>query len=114
MRENGRVVFMFRAFAGPPKIVRFHGAGEVVTPTSPAWDALHGAFPADPAARAIILVGVQRVSDSCGYGIPELAFVQDRDAMKRWAETRGLAAPPQYRRDMNSHSIDGLPALDPD
>ena len=38
VRENGRIVFMFCAFAGPPKIVRFHGAGEVVTPTSP-----HGA-----------------------------------------------------------------------
>src|ERR671917_972342 len=31
LRENGRIVFMFCAFAGPPKIVRLHGTGEVVT-----------------------------------------------------------------------------------
>jgi hypothetical protein len=37
LRENGRIVFMFCALAGPPKIVRFHGKGEVATPASPAW-----------------------------------------------------------------------------
>ena len=31
LRENGRIVFTFCAFAGPPKIVRLHGTGEVVT-----------------------------------------------------------------------------------
>ena len=29
LRENGRIVMMFCAFEGPPKIVRLHGRGEV-------------------------------------------------------------------------------------
>lgn len=27
LRENGRIVIMFGAFAGPPRIVRLHGVG---------------------------------------------------------------------------------------
>src|SRR5918995_4859223 len=30
LRENGRIVVMFCAFDGPPKILRLHGTGEVV------------------------------------------------------------------------------------
>ncbi|MBV9595144.1 MAG: pyridoxamine 5'-phosphate oxidase family protein, partial [Actinobacteria bacterium] len=29
LRENGRIVLMFSAFTGPPKIVRLHGRGHV-------------------------------------------------------------------------------------
>src|SRR5262252_5743717 len=32
LRDNGRIVVMFCAFTGPPKIVRLHGRGTVVTP----------------------------------------------------------------------------------
>src|SRR3954464_13626773 len=35
LRENGRIVVMFCAFEGPPKILRLHGRGEVVTPDDP-------------------------------------------------------------------------------
>ena len=37
VRENGRIVLMFCAFSGPPKIVRLHGRGTVVTKTTPDW-----------------------------------------------------------------------------
>src|SRR5919201_7094587 len=40
LRENGRIVLMFCAFAGPPKIVRLHGSGTVVTPESPRFHEL--------------------------------------------------------------------------
>jgi hypothetical protein len=32
IRENQRIVLMFCAFNGPPKIVRLHGVGEAITP----------------------------------------------------------------------------------
>jgi hypothetical protein len=34
VRENKRIVLMFCAFDGPPKIVRFHGTGSIITPRS--------------------------------------------------------------------------------
>src|ERR671927_1519199 len=32
LRDNGRIVLMFCAFQGPPKILRLHGTGRVVLP----------------------------------------------------------------------------------
>ena len=112
LRENGRIVLMFCAFAGPPKIVRLHGTGTVVTKTSEEWSAWCDRFPVFPSTRSIIVVDVTRISDSCGFGVPRMDFKADRDTMTRWAETKGSAALPAYRRAKNSASIDGLPALD--
>lgn len=109
LRENGRIVLMFCAFEGPPKIVRFHGTGEVVVPGSEHWDELAARLPSKPSTRAIIRIQVTRVSDSCGYGVPLMHFVEDRDAMDRWVDKRGLGNLPAYRREKNATSIDGLP-----
>ncbi|HXZ51400.1 MAG TPA: pyridoxamine 5'-phosphate oxidase family protein [Burkholderiales bacterium] len=111
LRENGRIVLMFCAFSGPPKIVRLHGAGNVVTPASGEWPELHARFPGQLGARAIVDVEVSRISDSCGYGVPIFAGVEERVALPRWAETRGPQGLQAYRREKNVRSIDGLPSL---
>lgn len=113
LRENGRIVLMFCAFEGPPKIIRFHGRGEVVAPASPDWAALAAAMPSHPSMRAIIRVAVTRVSDSCGFGVPHMTFAGERDAMDRWVQAKGLENLPAYRREKNARSIDGLPAVEP-
>ena len=40
LRENGRIVVMFCAFEGPPRILRLHGRGEVVPTDSERFEAL--------------------------------------------------------------------------
>lgn len=112
VRENGRIVLMFCAFSGPPKIVRLHGQGSVITKRSADWPAWSARFPAMAAPRSIIVIDVHRVSDSCGYGVPQMDFVQDRDVLDRWAKAKGADALPAYRRGKNTTSIDALPALD--
>jgi len=111
LRENGRIVLMFCSFEGSPMIVRFHGKGEVIFPTSPKWATLHGIFPNYPGVRSIIRVEITRVSDSCGFGVPYFEFVGERDSMQRWAETKGDVGLALYRNEKNARSIDGLPAL---
>jgi len=111
LRENGRCVLMFCAFSGAPKIVRLHGTGTVVEPDMPGFDELRKEFPDYVGTRAIITVRVTRVSDSCGFAVPRLEFVEDRDSLERWADKKGPEAMGQYRRDRNARSIDGLPAL---
>src|SRR5947207_14079912 len=74
VRENGRIVLMFCAFAGPPKIVRLHGTGEVVTPGSPDYESLRALFPDYPGVRGIVRVRLSRISDSCGYAVPRYEF----------------------------------------
>ena len=112
LRENGRIVLMFCAFSGPPKIVRLHGKGTVVTRTSPDWDAWCSRFAAMAAPRSVIVADVTRVSDSCGYGVPTMDYKEDRDVLARWVATNGTAVLQSYRREKNAQSIDGLPALD--
>ena len=113
LRENGRIVFMFCALNGPPKIVRLHGRGEVVTQAShpTRWQELMAHFAPQPGVRSIITADITRISDSCGYGVPKYEFVGDRDAIQRWVDTRGVAALPAYRQEKNLKSLDGLPSL---
>src|SRR5512140_201417 len=45
LRENGRIVMMFCAFEGPPKILRLHGAGEFIGIGDARFDELCTKFP---------------------------------------------------------------------
>jgi len=113
LRDNGRVVIMFCAFAGPPNIVRLHGTGRAVLPADPDHDGLLAAF---PGARthglpSIIDVTVERISASCGFAVPLMDYVGDRDLLAEWAGRRTDADLADYANTRNAHSIDGLPAL---
>lgn len=111
LRENGRIVFMFCAFDGPPKIVRFHGRGDYCTPGSAGFEEVAEAFRILPGTRGIVRCRVQRISDSCGFSVPRYDFKEDRDTLVRWAESRGDEGLKEYRTNRNAASIDGLPGL---
>jgi hypothetical protein len=111
LRENGRIVVMFCGFTGPPQIVRLHGRGRVVLPTDEEWGTYGAKFADRRGARAIIVVDVMRVSDSCGYAVPRFEFVDERDLLDRWASNRSDADLATYQATRNAESIDGLPAL---
>lgn len=113
VRENGRIVIMFCAFSGPPKIVRFHGKARIVTPREPAWGAMRGHFPDHLGARALVDIDVTRVSDSCGYGVPTFEKMSQREALDLWTQKRGADGLVAYRQQKNARSIDGLPAFEP-
>jgi hypothetical protein len=112
LRENGRIVLMFCAFEGPPRIVRFHGRGEVILPNDPAFSELASHLDHDlHGVRSVIRVNVDRIAQSCGFGVPLYEFVKDRDGMRKWCEHRDTAALRDYAAQKNATSIDGLPAL---
>src|SRR5687767_12103553 len=110
-RENGRIVIMFCAFEGPPKIVRLHGMGEVCFPGSPQFDALSSSFPAHIGSRAIVRARLTRISDSCGYAVPQYRYRGDRNTLSRWSESKGHDGLAQYRQATNARSLDGLPGI---
>ena len=111
LRENGRIVLMFCAFAGRPRIVRLHGRGEPVLPGDPRFGELAGRFSQHPGVRAVVRVEVDRVADSCGYAVPLMDFVGDRDVLDMWAHKKGERRLVTYRAAKNAASIDGLPGL---
>ena len=112
LHDNGRIVVMLCAFEGPPRIVRLHGRGEVLEA-----DAVE--FPDTTALpqqhRTVIRVDVERIADSCGFGVPLMAYEGERPQSLGWAQSRlakgGPGALDEYVAEQNAVSIDGLPAL---
>jgi hypothetical protein len=111
VHENGRIVIMFCAFEGPPKIVRLRGHGRVVLPAQPEFAELRSQFPKDRthAQRSVIVVDVQRVADSCGYSVPRMTFVEDRDILDLHQLKKPATYYAEYWDVHNAASIDGLP-----
>ena len=109
LRENGRITFMWCSFEGPPRIVRIHARGRVVSADDVSFQ---GVFNETPGARSIIVATAERVSDSCGYSVPILKYEKERSRLREWADTKSEQELKDYRQDKNSVSIDGLPALD--
>ena len=115
LRQNGRIVILFCAFEGPPKIVRLHGRGEAVEPGSGEFARLAPAFGGAEhfAVRSIIRIDVDRISDSCGYGVPRMRFEGDRNQLELWAEKKGPDSIRTYQATKNAESIDGIDGLRP-
>jgi hypothetical protein len=109
LAENGRIVFMFCAFKGAPKVLRLHGVGEYHLPTSAAFREVRGLFPELPGTRGIVRARLSRISDSCGWAVPRYDFVNERDTLVRWSESEGPAGLENFRADLNIQSVDGLP-----
>jgi Pyridoxamine 5'-phosphate oxidase len=121
LRENGRVVVMFCAFSGPPRVVRLHGVGHPVMPGDERFENLRNeaafADPAVPQARrAIVEVEVGRIASSCGYGVPLMSYEGERPHLDAWSAKRlrsgGPDALARYQAEKNAESIDGLPAVE--
>lgn len=112
LRENGRIVVMFCAFEGSPRILRLHGKGTVITPNDPQFAELAKRFPGNLGTRAVVHVAVRRVTTSCGYAVPLMDFIGHRDGLEKWANTKGPEKLRDYRTQKNQFSIDGLPAFD--
>ena len=117
LRENGRICVMLCAFAGPPRIVRLHGHGEVHQIGDPGFEALvvRLGFTPDRGARSIIRIDLDRIADSCGYDVPLMLLEGRRPQRADWNESRvrahGESGLLDYIRENNGQSIDGLPGI---
>jgi hypothetical protein len=121
LRQNHQITIMFCSFDAAPKILRLYGTAEVVLPGDQRWAELAGSFgrqcaDAGPrgSERAVIVVDVHRIADSCGYAVPVMELVAERDLLDAWAGRKTADELEAYRAEKNAASIDGLPALDPE
>ena len=111
LRDNGRITLMACAFEGAPRISRIYGAGIVHEVGTPEFAELMTNFPELPGRRAIIDIAVDRVTTSCGYAVPMMDLVSDRDRLLEWARAKGDDGLVDYRASKNERSIDDLPGL---
>lgn len=116
LKENGRIVIMFCAFESAPRIVRLHGRGEVIDRNHPDFFDMHAKFPPYTGLRCFIRVRCDRISDSCGWGVPLFQYQGQRSQLIDWAAKKSIDDLQEYQQRMNHHSIDGLPgvAIEPD
>jgi hypothetical protein len=111
LHQNGRITVMFCSFDQNPLILRLYGHGEVVTPNTSKWQEIwdSGKFADYPGQRQIIVVNIESVQTSCGFGVPMFEQQQERSTLSDWAAKKGVEGVREYQIQKNQTSIDGLP-----
>jgi hypothetical protein len=112
LRADGRLTIMFCAFAGAPLILRLYGQGTVLARGGSAYSSLLASEFGNverPGTRQIVVLAIDLVQTSCGYGVPLFEYIDERPTLNRWAEKKGEAGLEEYWRSKNAFSIDGYP-----
>lgn len=109
LEENGRITIMFCSFSEEPLILRLYGKGKVIRPRNQQWQEFYSLFTSLPGERQIIVLEVESVQTSCGFGVPIYEFQGERKTLLEWAENKGKEGIQEYWQGKNLQSIDGLP-----
>ncbi len=107
--ENGRLTIMFCSFTENPLILRLYGRGEIIRPDDQKWNELHPKFQFLAGERQIIMLQIDSLQTSCGFGVPIYEFGEERQQLIEWAEKKGEQGISEYWQQKNVKSIDGLP-----
>lgn len=111
LHENGRITIMFCSFSDKPLILRLYGQGRMIRSREQEWEEFYGRFESVVGDRQIMLMDVETVQTSCGYGVPQFEFQQQRETLIKWAKNKGEEGLNAYREQKNQQSIDGLPTF---
>jgi hypothetical protein len=103
--QNGRITLMFCSFDSTACILRLYGHGRAVSLDDPKLVQYRHAFKSDahPFVRQAFFVDIEKVQTSCGYAVPRMQFLAERDTLDRWCDNR------LEPRDMS----DGFPVAGP-
>lgn len=88
--ENGRITLMLCSFDATASILRLYGRGRRADLDAPELSRYRDAFRDDfhPYVRQAFFIDVERVQTSCGYAVPRMEFVSDRETLDRWCERK--------------------------
>ena len=106
---DGRITLMFCAFDQPALIFRIYGRGRAVLPQDADWGELHARFTPLPGTRQIFVVAIDQVQTSCGWGVPQMELIRERQTLKKYAEKFTPEQLLGVWRAADARSIDGLP-----
>lgn len=90
LAETERITLMLCSFDATARILRLYGRGRRVDLDAPELAQHRAAFVDDfhPYVRQAFFVDVAKVQTSCGYAVPRMQFVGDRDTLDRYCETK--------------------------
>ena len=83
LQDVNRMTLMWCAFEGQPRILRLYGQAETIHPRDDQWQTCTTHIPAPVGARQYFRLRVDLVQTSCGYAVPFMDYVEDRDVLAR-------------------------------
>lgn len=109
LSEANRMTMMWCAFEGPPQILRVYGTAQIFHPRDARWNEFSTQIPSTVGTRQYFLVSIDLVQTSCGYAVPFMDYVEDRQVLSKWAANRGKEGIAEYWQNRNQVSLDGKP-----
>ena len=109
LRQINRMTLMWCSFSLKPMILRAYGSAKTVHRHDTEWEALNAQFPTSIGARQVYDMKVDFMQTSCGYAVPRMDHVADRDTLLKWTEDKGVSGIEEYWRDRNQFTLDGAP-----
>lgn len=109
LHQNKRITIMFCSFSEQPLILRLYGKGKVIHPRDKQWQQIDSLLPSIPGQRQIIIIDINSIQTSCGFGVPIYEFQQERQTLINWANKKGKQGIQEYWQAKNQKSIDNLP-----
>ena len=112
LAADGRITIMFCAFDQPALIYRIYGRGHAVLPQDAGWAALAAQFAIERGVRQIFVINVESTQTSCGWAVPKMALVEERQTLRKYHVQDDPAAR-LIKYQERDRSIDGLPVTPP-
>ena len=109
LSESNRMTMMWCAFEGPPRILRVYGTAQVFHPRDSRWEEFSLHIPCTVGTRQFFLMAIDLVQTSCGYAVPSMDYVEDRQVLTKWAQKKGESGIAEYWKEKNQRSLDGKP-----
>ena len=107
VQENGRMTIMWCSFDKKPLILKFYGKAKVIHERDEAWDKMCGYFDGFVGVRQFFDMEVELVLTSCGFGVPRMKYVGERNGLIKWADAKGREGMKEYWAEKNMLSLDG-------
>ncbi len=109
LRQHPRMTLMWCSFQKRPMILRAYGTARAIHQGDTDWAELTARFPAHRSARQVFDLRVDLVQTSCGYAVPFMEYLGERDTMQKWIDERSDAEIRAYWAERNATTLDGAP-----
>ena len=92
LMQNGKLTMMFASFDKTPMILRLYGRGEAVALDSPIGKELKEKLGGKVSqyVRQLIILRIEKVKTSCGYGVPYFQYLGERETMIDWCKRAAI------------------------
>lgn len=92
IQQNGKLTMMFTSFDKTPMVLRLYGRGEAIALDSPAGKELKEKLGGKVSqyVRQLILLHIEKIKTSCGYGVPYYQYIGERETMIEWCKKASI------------------------